>query len=488
MMFGKGSCREAECIVSYAENAISGKKTACPNSDYPIHKRIKEVFDILLENEEKMSAAASGIIETVIAISSFDVGMSHISKQLNSFAEEIALLSQSNLAVVQQTTASMNQVSESIDNSTATLEELADNSVVLAKKNDESVGLLMEVYNLKEDVVRDTNSMNEKIQSLVHLANEVGKIVESVQGIANQTNLLALNAAIEAARAGEHGLGFAVVADEVRSLADDTKKNLAGMSEFMEHIHEAANESRSSLERTIDSTTQMSGKIDHVTKTVKENIEMLKSVTKGVEEVKDSSLDIKTAAGEINSAMEVSSEEAEKLMNMTAAIAEEAAESVAVAKQISKIDDDLGEIVRSMYMGVNNSSHALSNHDIQKIILNAKKAHMEWLKKLEKMVKEMHIYPLQLNSKKCAFGHYYHAIDIRNPEVEKLWNSIENLHNTFHGTGGRVIAAINDHNKELAEKSYKDAVGLSDKLIALLDEINGKLEIMIKENRSIFQK
>ncbi|MDI3298553.1 MAG: methyl-accepting chemotaxis protein [Bacillota bacterium] len=57
------------------------------------------------------------------------------------------------------------------------------------------------------------------VQELGERSEQVGRIVETVAGLAEQTKLLALNAAIEAARAGEHGRGFAVVAQEVRALA-----------------------------------------------------------------------------------------------------------------------------------------------------------------------------------------------------------------------------------------------------------------------------
>lgn len=68
----------------------------------------------LCENEKRMADAAGQILEIASSISSFDVEMSHISTRLMSFANELADLSQCNLAIVQETTASMHNVNETI--------------------------------------------------------------------------------------------------------------------------------------------------------------------------------------------------------------------------------------------------------------------------------------------------------------------------------------------------------------------------------------
>ena len=106
---GGGPCKEAESIVEYVECSMQGKCADKPSVSYPLHNRVLESFQKLLDNEEYLYVSAKKLLEIVSSISSFDVEMTHISYQLAKFADEMASLSQSNLAIVEETTASMNR-------------------------------------------------------------------------------------------------------------------------------------------------------------------------------------------------------------------------------------------------------------------------------------------------------------------------------------------------------------------------------------------
>ena len=67
----------------------------------------------LKQNEKRMSDAAKQILDIVTSVSSFDVEMSFISEELLRFAKELSSLSESNLAIVEETTAAMNEVNNS---------------------------------------------------------------------------------------------------------------------------------------------------------------------------------------------------------------------------------------------------------------------------------------------------------------------------------------------------------------------------------------
>ncbi len=482
----KGNCNEARCIIDYVNKRMDGIETEPPRIRYDVHQMVYDLFDRFFKNEEMISISAKDLLNIVTQMSVFDVNMSQISFDLKAFAGEIAELSESNLAIVEETTASMSVVTETVNNSSITLERLAESSEKLISSNNDSIQKLNEINSLKEDVMENSSIMSAKIEELVELANKVNEIVSSVGTIAEQTNLLSLNASIEAARAGENGKGFAVVANEIRTLADNTKKSLDGMSAFMSDIKTAAVNGRESMEKAIDSSARMSSKIETVYSTMKSNMELLNRTIEDVNTVNSTMAGVKISTNEINTAMESSSQDAEKLSAMTQTIFNDSERSAEFSKQITQLDDNLSEVTKNLFSSLRGGTNNITNDELKSHISKAREAHLTWMKTLKAMIEEGKIYPLQTDSTKCAFGHFYHTITVEHPSIKKAWDSIEEIHKKLHDCGYTIIEAIKKSQLAEAKGSYTEAEKYSYQIFELLDKIDTEVDAQSKSGIKIF--
>jgi len=482
----KPPCEETTAIFEYVEDRSQGIEAVEPKIDYPIHKRMVSYFIKLFDNERQMGSSTKKLLKIAATLSSFDVNMSHIAHQLIDFAKKMALLSESNLAVVEQTNAGMSEVNSTVEKTSATLSQLSDASEDLVQNNQVSLDQLREVNELKNNVMLDANIMGEKIAQLVEMANRVNDIVKGVGEIAEQTNLLALNASIEAARAGENGRGFSVVAEEIRKLADDTKRSLESMKSFVGNIQTAAKEGKQSMDNTMSLTEKMSSKIDTITNTMERNVEMLKTTISDVQLINHSMEGIKIATNEINQAMDVSSRDAEELTLMTQIIHRDALASAESAKEIAKIDDEISTIVREQMSSLQGSSNALNNQEFVATITEARKAHASWLNNFKQMVDDMKIYPLQTDSSKCAFGHFYHAVHVSHSSIADEWGKISDIHDEFHKIGQIGIDAVKAGQQDKAQESYRNAEELSRSIFGQLDKVALAVEDMTTKGIKLF--
>lgn len=467
---------ETEKVYDYVKRTLEGEKVEQPKLNHPKHKVIMELLEVLLENNHMNQEKTLGLIEEVAKLSEFDVNMGFTSNNLKKVANELAQSSTFYMGVVEETTASVNDASMALNQSTEVLEEITSKAVGLKKVNEENVKQLEEIAKLKNLVSENANIMEDKIRILEEMTKNVQDIVEGVRAIAEQTNLLALNASIEAARAGEQGRGFAVVAEEIRKLAEGTKSKLEDMQNFTGHMKEATQEGIKSVYTTITSIEDIGKKIDVVNESFDISVGDLVTAVDRIQGLSGAMQEINSASQEIVDAMGTVASETEHITSMSQKVSTEAESANTYAKQIRKIDDSLFETIREFMFIMNSGTHPITNKSFIENIDKAIIAHQNWIKKLEHIVVSEHIEAIQTDGMKCAFGHFYHGIEVEHPLLKEQWKNIDAVHQSLHRHGHSIIECIEQNNikkaKELLEKTRQESHIIVDKLKEIKDVAN----------------
>lgn len=155
--------------------------------------------------------------------------------------KEQSLQTQQAAAAMQEMSISIAEVSRHAQSAAASSRQAA----TTAREGGSIVEQMLTGMNSIADSVRNTAGT---VKRLGRQSEQIIRIVNVIEEIAQKTNLLALNAAIEAARAGEQGRGFAVVAGEVRRLAESTRNATGEIAQMIEGIQVHTREAVEAME------------------------------------------------------------------------------------------------------------------------------------------------------------------------------------------------------------------------------------------------
>jgi len=140
---------------------------------------------------------------------------------------------------ISQTTSTVEEVKQTAQISSQKAKFVSDNAqraLTVAQTGRKSVDASIEGM---KRIQSQMESIAESVVKLSEQSQSIGEIIASVNDLAEQSNLLAVNAAIEAAKAGEQGKGFVVVAQEVKSLAEQSKQATSQVRTILNEIQKA---------------------------------------------------------------------------------------------------------------------------------------------------------------------------------------------------------------------------------------------------------
>ncbi len=223
------------------------------------------------------------------------------SRQMANGAQEVASQTHTVATASEEMSATSNDIAHSCHLAARSSQQAISAAEIGAK-------VVAQTVEVMSRIAQGVNASAATVGALGSRSEQIGNIIGTIEDIADQTNLLALNAAIEAARAGEQGRGFAVVADEVRALAErttkatkeigamikaiqtETQQAVLGMQEGVREVSfgtEEAAKSGQALQEILDQINAVSLQVNQIATAAEEQTATIGQITGNINDISE---------------------------------------------------------------------------------------------------------------------------------------------------------------------------------------------------------
>ncbi len=235
---------------------------------------------------------------------------------INSITEASTGTTETATAITETTTTveELKQTAQVATDKANNVSEMSERTLTVLKDSEKSLEVTIEGMNKIQDGM---GTISESISKLSERCQAIGKIINSVNDLAEQSHLLAVNAAIEAAKAGDQGKGFAVVAGEVRSLAEQSKQATIQVHNILSDIQNATSAAVMATEQGSKAVVRGMDQSKQTNESIRNILVFMSSVVPAASQIAISSHQQLIGVGQVNVAMsnikEASSQQVETM-------------------------------------------------------------------------------------------------------------------------------------------------------------------------------
>jgi methyl-accepting chemotaxis protein len=240
-------------------------------------------------SRDEVGQMATALVTANAALRRTVATIADSARALDGAAGQLSTSSGQIASQVSGSAAQASVVASAAEDASASITTVSDGAQQLRAAVTEIAGRASQAATVANDAVTVVSQTTATVEQLSNSSADIEQVLKVITSIAEQTNLLALNATIEAARAGESGKGFAVVAHEVKELAQQTARATEDIAGRIAAIQASSGEATAAIGRIGQVIAEINDHQGAIAAAVEEQTATAGEMQRGVDEAAASS-------------------------------------------------------------------------------------------------------------------------------------------------------------------------------------------------------